>query len=60
MSNRESVIATTLGPRPPYQADNATATTKNRKRGAGVERLRPTVTAKAASVVTTASKYPEA
>jgi hypothetical protein len=59
-NNTERVIATTLGPRPPYQAANATARTKNRKRGAGVKRLRPNVMAKATSVATTASKYPEA
>jgi hypothetical protein len=55
-SNIESPIARMLGPRPPYQAENATAKTKNRKRGVGVERLRPNVTAEAASVATTASK----
>jgi hypothetical protein len=59
-SSTESAIARTLGPRPPYQADSATARTKNRKRGVGVERLSPNVTAEATRVATMASKYAEA
>jgi hypothetical protein len=55
-----SDVARTLGPRPPYQAVDAIAATKNRKTGAGYALLSAYVAAKAIKTATIARAYREA
>ena len=59
-SPTERPVAKTLGPRPPYQAETATAAIKNRKTGDGHALLSAYVMAKATNVATMASAYREA
>jgi hypothetical protein len=59
-SMTENAVVRTLGPRPPYQAESATAAIKNRNTGTGHALRRAYVTANATKVATIARAYREA
>ena len=53
----ETAVATALGPGPPYQAEIATAGTKNKKLGVGPSRRSTSVATRAIAVTRRANAY---